>query len=98
MLTVPVEANVVDTPLTGLPYASFRVNVTIEVATPSAVNPPLGEAEMLEFAATIAPATKVTVPPDLLKGVAMFRVFVSALVEVSAQVEIPDPLLAEHAP
>lgn len=75
---VPVEANTVVAPLTGLLYASRRVIVTVDVTTPSAVTPEDGVAEIEEFPAAGAPAMKETVPPDLVTGVVICRVFVSA--------------------
>ena len=95
---VPVEANVVAVPLTGLLFASRSVIVTVEVVDPFAVTPELGEAEIVEFAATAVPATKLTVPSAFVNGLEIERVFVSALVERKVQVETPEVLLEEHAP
>jgi len=59
----------------------------VEVATPFAITGP--EPVMVEFAATAASAEKTTVPSALITGVAMERVFVSALSELIVQLEIP---------
>ena len=76
--------------------ASLRVMVTVEVAFPSATT---GEVPMMvELAATAAPAVKVTVPPVLMTGVAMDKVFTSAVVESSVQVEIPEVFEIEQVP
>jgi hypothetical protein len=45
-----------------------------------------------------APAIKLTVPPVTLTGEVKEIVFVSATVEESVQVEIPDALLLEQVP
>jgi hypothetical protein len=69
--------------------------VTIEVAVPLAtiVVVPV----MLELAATAAPAVKVTVPSALITGVAIERVFTSAVDEARVQLENPEVLVAEQA-
>jgi len=94
---VPVEANAVEAPLTGLLFASRRVIVRVEVVDPSAVTL-VGEAEIVEFATTGVPATKLTVPPVMTSGVTSERVFTSARSDLSVQVETPDAFVAEHAP
>jgi len=53
---------------------------------------------MVDVEATTAPAVKITVPSDFTTGVAMERVFVSALVEASVQVEIPEALVELQVP
>jgi hypothetical protein len=70
--------------------------VTVEVATPLATMElvPL----MRELAATAAPAVKVTVPSVFTTGVAMARVFISALVEAKVHVETPEALETEQLP
>ena len=77
-------------------FKSKSVIVTVEVATALATMElvPL----MRELAATAAPAVKVTVPPDFTTGEAMARVFISALVEASVQVEIPEASETEQLP
>lgn len=83
-------------PETGLFEASLRVIVIVEVAELFAMTGPVPV--IVEFAATAAPAVKTTVPPALTKGVAMERVFVSAFVDASVQVEIPEALETEQDP
>src|SRR3712207_6756073 len=65
--------------------------VTVEVAVPSAVTPVEGEVEIVEFATTGAPATKVTEPVTAPKpaGVAMLTVLDCALVEARVPVAWP---------
>lgn len=94
---VPVEAKVVETPLTGLLFASRRVIVSVEVAVPSAVAL-LGDPEIVEFATTGAPATKVTVPPVMTSGLTRESVFVSARSDFRVQVETPEAFVAEQVP
>ena len=52
---------------------------------------------MVELAATAIPTVKVTVPPAFTTGVAMERVFTSALVDFNVQVETPEALEEEQA-
>ena len=77
-------------------FKSSSVIVTVEVATALATMElvPL----MRELAATAAPGVKVTVPSDFTTGEAMARVFISALVEASVQVEIPEASETEQLP
>lgn len=93
----PVEAIVVEIPLTGLLFTSRRVIVTVVIVVPSAVIPLDGEAEMVEFPATAVPATKVTVALTPVKplGVVMLIVFSSATVEAIEPVATPDALVTE---
>ena len=96
-LVVPVSVaeKVGTTPLTLLLAASFKVIVTVDVATPSART---GEVPvMVELAATAEPAVKTTVPPALTTGVAIDNIFDSAVNDLSVQVEIPEAFEAEHA-
>ena len=93
---MPVAVKVGVCPLTGLLLASLRVMVTVEVSLPSATTGP--EPVILELTATGVPAVKVTEPPVLITGVAMDKVFTSAVVESSVQVEIPDVFEIEHVP
>ncbi len=91
-----VASNVGVSPETGLLFASRRVIVTVEVAEPLAM---IGEVPvMFELAATGVPAVNITVPSGLITGVAMARVFVSALREVIVQVETPEAFETEHDP
>ncbi len=83
-------------PETGLLFASFKVIVTVDVSTPSAMTGP--EPVMVEVAATAPPGVKVTVPSALMKGVAIERVFTSAVSEASVHVETPEAFEAEHVP
>jgi len=83
-------------PATGLLLVSRNVMVTVEVADPLAVTGPVPV--IFELAATGEPAVKTTVPSALIIGVAIERVFVSAFVEASVQVETPEALVAEQEP
>ena len=83
-------------PETGLLFASFKVIVTVDDAEPSATTGP--EPVMVEVAATAPPGVKVTVPSALIKGVAIERVFTSAVSEARVQVETPEVLEAEQVP
>jgi hypothetical protein len=93
---VLVAPNVGISPTTGLLLASFRVIVTVDVATPSATTGvvPL----ILEFATTAPPGVKTTELPALTNGVAIERTFVSAKVELKAQIESPEASEREHEP
>jgi hypothetical protein len=93
---VSVAENVGTVPITGLLEASLRVTVTVDVAVPSATTGPVPV--MLEFAATAAPAVKTTVPSAFATGVAIERVFVSAVDDFNVQVETPDESVEEHTP
>lgn len=75
--------------------ASLSVTVTVLVATPSATTGPVPV--IVEVAATGEPATKVTLPSVLFTGDVMARVFISAVVEASVQVETPDASVTEQA-
>ncbi len=94
--SVSVALKVGVAPLTGLLKASRKIIETFEAATPFAVifDVPL----MLEFAATIAPAVKTTVPSAFVKGAVIERVLVSALVDFRVQVEIPEVFVGEQVP
>jgi hypothetical protein len=74
---------------------SIKVIVTADVAIPSATTGPVPA--IVEFAATGEPAVKTTAPSALITGVAIERVFVSAVKEEIVQVEIPEALVAEQA-
>ncbi len=88
--------NVGTWPGTGLFATSLSVMVTVEVADPLATTGP--DPVIVEFAATGEPAVKTTVPPALTNGVAMESVFVSATVDVSVQVELPEASDELHVP
>jgi len=94
---VPVEANVVEAPLTGLPFASCRVIVTVDVAFPSALTPLEGDAEIVEFAAIGAPATKATVPVTVENpvGEAILIVLIAATVEAIVPVVCPEAFVTD---
>ena len=98
VLVVPVfvALNVGVWPETGLEFASLKVMVTAEVAVPFAITGPVPV--MVEFAATAEPAEKMTVPSAFTTGVAIDKLFDSAVVEANAQVEIPETLVAEQVP
>jgi hypothetical protein len=93
---VSVAENVGTVPTIGLLEASCKVIVTVDVAVPSATTGPVPV--MVELAADATPAVNVTVPSDFTTGVTIERVFTSALVALSVQVEIPIAEVAEHAP
>ena len=95
VLLVPLAPKVGVRPSTGLLLASFNVTVTVDVATPSATIGPVPV--MVEFAATGVPAVNVTVPSAFTTGVAIARVFTSALVELSVQVASPVAFVTEQA-
>ena len=82
-------------PITGLEFVSIKVIVIVDVEDPSARTDPVPVID--ELAAVATPATKDTVPPLSLMGVAIESVFVSALVEVIVQVETPEALVGEQA-
>ena len=83
-------------PETGLLFTSLKVMVTVEVAVPFATTGLVPV--IVEVAATAEPAVKTTVPSALATGVAIDKVFVSALVDDKVQVETPDAFVAEQAP
>ena len=94
-MAVPSELNVGVTLMTAALVLSFRVIVTVDVATPLAITGPV--AEILEFAMDGEPEANTTVPPALTNGVAIESVFVSGVVEVIVQVETPLASEREHA-
>jgi len=65
----------------------------VEVATPLAVTGP--EPVIVEFSATAESAVNNTEPSDLETGVAIVRVFDSALSELKVQVEIPEAFVTD---
>ena len=98
MLFVPVSVaeKVGVCPTTVLLLASFKVTVTVDVATPLATTGLVPV--IVELAATADPAVKTTVPSILTTGVTIESVFVSAASELKVQVEIPEALVAEQLP
>lgn len=96
VVPVSVALNVGVIPDTGLLLTSARLIVTVEVDEPSAITGVVPV--MLEFATTGAPAVKMTDPSAFTTGVAMERIFVSALRDVIVQVETPDALVTEQLP
>lgn len=93
-MLLPVAEIVGVTLMTAALVLSLRVTVTVEVATPLAMTGPV--AVIVEFATDGEPEAKTTVPSDFTKGVAIERVFVSAVVEVIVQVETPVAFVAEQ--
>jgi hypothetical protein len=83
-------------PDTGFEFASNNVIVIVEVAAPSATTDPVPV--IVEVATAGLPATKVTFPPVSTIGVAIDKVFTSALVELNVHVETPEAFVLEHAP
>lgn len=98
VLSVPVSVaeKVGVWPATGLLLASRSVMVIVDESIPSAI---FGLVPVIvEFAATAAPAMKMTVPPVTVTGERSCRVFVSAIVDLRVQVERPAALVTEQAP
>ncbi len=83
-------------PETGELFTSFNVIETVEVATPLATTGPVPV--MVEFAATTETGVKTTVPSAFENGVTRERVFVSAVPDLSVQVETPETPVMEHGP
>ena len=96
VLPVSVAEKVGTTPELALLFTSFRVIVTVDVAVPSALTGP--EAVIVEVAADAPAELKTTVPPVRTTGVASESVLVSAWVDLSVQVEIPEVLELEQVP
>lgn len=86
-------ARVTVLPETGLPLASRRVTVTVEVAVPSAVTE-AGEATTVELEADTAAAATATV--YCLKSVPALFVAVSVNVAEPAEVGVPDTTPVEE--
>lgn len=84
-----MAANVGTVPATGLLFASSRVAVIVEVATPFAIT--VLVPVMVEFAAATAPATKLTVfvTPVRPVGAVILSVFVPTAVEFIVPVAWP---------
>jgi hypothetical protein len=95
VLPVPLKLKVGVEPLTGLLKASNNVMVTVEVAVSLAITGPVPV--MVDVAAAMAPAVKVTVPSAFTIGVAIDNVLISAFVEVNVQVATPLAFVAEQA-
>lgn len=95
---VPVALSVGRLPTSGLLKASRRVIKSTDPAVPFAVMPVLGEARSEEFAARAVPATNTTLPSDFVTGDVIVRVFVSAKVEFSVQLETPEAFVPEQVP
>ncbi len=97
MVPVSVALKVGVVPGIGLLFASLRVIVTVEVATPSAVTglvPAIND-----WVAETGPGEKVTVAdPVTPMGDVICRVFTSAEVEERVHDETPLVLVAEQAP
>lgn len=96
MVLVSVALKVGVSPVTGLLKASLRVMVMVDVEAPSeGVGP---EPEIFEFSATAESAIKMTDPSAFDTGVAMERIFDSALVDFRVQVETPKVSVMLQAP
>lgn len=95
VVPVPLAVKVGVVPTTALLLLSFKVTVTVEVATPSATTGPVPV--MLELATAAESAVKVTVPSAFTNGVAIESVFTSALMELNEQVDSPAALVTEQA-
>ena len=96
VVPVSVAENVGTVPETKLLLTSLRVIVIVDEAVPSATT---GVVPLIEeFKATAAPAVKTVTPPALMTGVAIERVFDSALREDIVQVEIPEAFVDEQTP
>ena len=96
MAPVSVAENVGVWPDTLLLLASFRVIVTVDVATPLATTGLVPV--IVEVAATGASAVKTTNPSAFITGVAIARVLDSATRGVKVQVATPDALVTEQDP
>jgi hypothetical protein len=96
VLPVLVAVKVGTTPLTALLFTSIKVIVTVELEVPSAATGP--EPVIVEFAALLASAVKLTFPPECKTGEVISRVFTSALVDFKVQVDAPVALELEHVP
>jgi hypothetical protein len=87
---VPVDAKVVDAPITGLLYWSSRVIVTFAVVVPFAATPVDGDATMVDVVALGFPAMKSTVSVAVSPlGAVMVIPFVSAFVDLIVPTAIP---------
>ena len=96
VVPVSVAENVGVCPDTGLLKASFKVMVTVEVATPSAT---IGVVPVIvELAATALLGVNVTSLPVTATGEVNWRVFTSAVVEARVQRESPLAFETEHIP
>ena len=96
MVPVSVAENVGVVPAIKLLLASFKVIVTVEVATPSATTDPVPV--MVEFTIDAPAAVKVTLPSDFTTGVAIANVFTSAFKEERVQVDTPEAFVEEQLP
>ena len=95
-MPVSVALKVGTMPGTALLVASFKVMVTVEVATPLATTEPVPV--MVELRATGADASNTTVPSAFDTGVAMLKVFVSAVLDARVQVDTPKAVVELQAP
>ena len=95
-----LEASVTVLPETGLLFASFKVTLIVEAATPSAGNE-VGEAVRVELAALTAPTVKTTVAVCATTIPSVVSVAVKmlgpAVVELTVKVTTPAPLEAPEA-
>jgi hypothetical protein len=93
---VSVAANVGTKLPTGALLESFKVTVMVDVEVPFAVTGVVPE--ILELLALTVLVTNATVPPILFTGDVMVKILVSPTVDFNVQFEIPEILVAEHAP
>ncbi len=95
VLLDPVEVKVGTTPDTGFELASLSVIVMVEVEIPSGFTGP--EPVMLDVAASTIPAVKTIAGPAFTIGVAIDGILLSAFVDLSVQVAMPEASVAEQA-
>jgi hypothetical protein len=81
--------------MTGLFRASFKVMLTLEVATPLATTGLVPV--IVELAASAAPAVKTTDPSAFATGVKRERILVSAVKDLRVQVAAPEAFVTEQA-
>jgi hypothetical protein len=90
-----VAVNVGVVPETRLLLMSFKVIVTVETATPSAITGPVPV--IVELAAMAEPELNKTVPSALVIGDEIERVLSSDFVDFNVHVEIPEASVALQA-
>jgi hypothetical protein len=91
----PVALKVGITPEMLLEKPSLRVMVTVEVEVPSGFTGPVPM--IVEFVASAGPAVNTIAAPDLLTGVKICGVLLSAFVDFSVQVDVPAASVGVHA-
>ena len=90
----PVAPKVGTTPETVLELASLSVIVISEVEVPSGLTGLVPA--IVEFVAVATSATKLIPLPDFTTGVKICGILLSALVDLSVQVEFPEASLELH--